>query len=198
MKRSAVIFICVVAIMAFIAPLETIGQARWSLDLRGSVDFPTQSLGEADLNTGFGIEPTITYRFMPHLGVYAGWGWHQFTTDDMVVGNDMDVEETGYTFGLQFTHPIEGTSLSYFFRAGGVHNHIEVENDEGDITADSGHGLGWQAEAGIVVSMNDHWSLMPGVRYRALSRDLEIENVTTNVDLNYISVGVSFSRSLRK
>jgi hypothetical protein len=46
--------------------------------------------------------------------------------------------------------------------------------------------------------MNDHWSLMPGVRYRALSRDLEIENVTTNVDLNYISVGVSFSRSLRK
>jgi len=196
MKRSAVILIGVVAIIAFIAPLKTMAQSRWGLDLRGSVAFPTQSFGEADLSTGFGVEPTLTYRFLPHLGVYAGWGWHQFNTDDMVVGNDMDVEETGYTFGLQFVHPIEGTSLSYFVRAGGIHNHIEVENDEGDIMADSGHGFGWQAEVGISVPMNDYWSLMPGVRYRALSRDLEIENVSTEVDLNYLSVGVSLARTL--
>lgn len=198
MRQSAVIFTCVAAMIFFIAPLETMAQARWSFDLRGAVAFPTQSLGEADLSTGFGVEPTFSYRFMPHLGAYAGWGWHQFNTDEMPAGTDMDVEETGYTFGLQFIHPIEGTSLSYFVRGGGIYNHIEIENDEGDIVSDSGHGLGWQAEAGIVVSLNDYWSLLPGVRYRALSRDIELENVTTNVDLNYVSVGVSFSRALGK
>ncbi len=65
---------------------------------------------------------------------------------------DTDFEETGYTFGLQFIHPL-GTSekISYLIRAGGIYNHIEVENSAGDITADSGHGLGWEIGAGVQV-----------------------------------------------
>ncbi|MEM8965141.1 MAG: outer membrane beta-barrel protein [Bacteroidota bacterium] len=182
--------------LALFLSVEGMAQSRWAFELRGAIAFPTQELGNADLSTGFGFEPTFSYRFMPHLGAYAGWGWHRFTTDEMMAQGDTDVEETGYTFGLQFIHPIKGTSLSYFVRGGGIYNHIELENDEGDITADSGHGLGWQAEVGIVTSLNDYWSLMPGVRYRALAREIDVENVSTDVNLNYLSVGVSFSRTL--
>lgn len=168
-------------------------QDKWSAELRPSVNFATQDLADAELKTGFGFDAAIGYRFMPHLGAYVGWGWNQFKSDNNSFAGtgDTDFEETGYTFGLQFIHPL-GTSenLSYLIRAGGIYNHIEVENASGDITADSGHGLGWEIGAGLNVDLGSNWNLRPQVGYRALSRDIEIGSATTNVDLNYIAVGV--------
>ena len=60
---------------------------------------------------------------------------------------------------------------------------------DSDIIIDSGHGLGWQAEAGIVIPISNKLELMPSVRYRSLSRDITIESTSTPVQLNYISVG---------
>ncbi|HPF32752.1 MAG TPA: hypothetical protein PK907_07020 [Candidatus Sabulitectum sp.] len=42
--------------------------------------------------------------------------------------------------------------------------------------------------------MGSRWSITPGVRFRSLSRDIEIGTATTPVDLNYVSVeaGVSY------
>lgn len=168
-------------------------QNNLSLDFRTGAAFPIEKLGDADLNTGFGFEATLDYRFMPHLSAYAGWGWHKFTSDDSFAGSNVDFEETGYTFGLQFIHSMGISDLDFFIRAGGIYNHLEVENDDGDITADSGHGLGWQTEAGLVFPLGEKWRLMPGVRYRSLSRDIEIGNVTTSTDLRYIDLGVGLS-----
>ena len=170
-------------------------QDRLSFELRGDVAFATQEFGDADLSPGLGVEVMLAYRFMPHLGVYGGWGWKQFSDDNSFAGSDVDFEETGYTFGLQFIHPLGESPINYLVRAGGVYNHMETEDNEGDITGDTGHGLGWQAEVGIDTPLNDYWSLRPTVRYRALSRDINIEAVTTDVELNYISLGVGFARA---
>lgn len=171
-----------------------VAQDRLSWELRPAVGFATQELGDAELTPGLGIEGSIAYRFMPHLSAYAGWGWQQFSANHSFAGANVDVEETGYTFGLQFIHPIGTLPLSYLVKAGGIFNHIEIENGEGDVTADSGHGLGWQAEAGLVFPVGEHWRLLPTLRYRALSRDIEVGNSSTAVDLNYLSVGVGISR----
>ncbi|HKL18959.1 MAG TPA: porin family protein [Halalkalibaculum sp.] len=170
-------------------------QSPLSWEVRTGVDFATQDLGDADLNTGFGFEGTLSYSFMPHLSVYAGWGWHRFSADDSFAGSDTDFEETGYTFGLQYMHPIGTSQTEYFIRGGAIYNHIETENDAGDITADSDHGLGWQAGAGLAFELGNRWKLMPGIRYRSLSRDIDIGNTTTDIDLTYIELGVGLSRS---
>ena len=115
--------------------------------------------------------------------------------DQSFAGTDASFEETGYTFGLQFIHPIGESDVSFLVRAGGTYNHIEVENKDGEIIIDSGHGLGWQAEAGLKIHMSENFSLLPSVRYRSLSRDIEINNTNTSVDLNYVSVGVGLSWS---
>jgi hypothetical protein len=115
--------------------------------------------------------------------------------DQSFAGSDASFEETGYTFGLQFIHPIGESNISYLARAGGTYNHIEIENNDGDITIDSRHGLGWQAEAGLVIPLSEKFSLLPSLRYRSLSRDIDIENVSTPVQLNYFSVGVGLSWS---
>ncbi|MGB5436736.1 MAG: opacity protein, partial [Maribacter sp.] len=70
----------------------------------------------------------------------------------------------------------------------------EVENSEGDITADSGHGIGWELGAGLNVDLGSNWHLRPQVGYRVLSRDIEIGTTTTDVNLNYIAAGVGIAK----
>ena len=172
---------------------QTIAQDKWSLEFRPGANYATQDIADADLGLGFGAELTIAYRFMPHLAAYAGWSYNNFAADQSFAGADASFEETGYTFGLQFIHPIGESDIKYLVRAGGTYNHIEIENNSGDIIIDSGHGLGWQAEAGLVIPLSEKFSLLPSLRYRSLNRDIEIENVSTSVDLNYLSVGVGLS-----
>lgn len=71
---------------------------------------------------------------------------------------------------------------------------MEVENDAGDITADSNHGLGWEVGVRLQIDLGNNWNLRPELGYRALTRDIEIGTVTTDVDLNYVSFGVGIAK----
>ncbi|MCF7885751.1 MAG: porin family protein [Candidatus Marinimicrobia bacterium] len=185
----------VVILTILVAPQIIIAQNPWSLEIRGGLHNATQELGDADIGTGLGFEATITYSFMPNLGAYTGWGWNNFNADQSFKGSDIDFEETGYTFGLQYMNSCQSLNFDYLIRAGGIYNHIEVENNEGDIVDDSGHGLGWQAGAGLMIPFVKNWTIIPSVRYRALSSELEDGNENIDVDLTYISGGIGFSWS---
>ncbi len=189
------LFLIVVALIIFLVFNQSFAQDKWSLEFRPGVNYATQDISDADLGLGFGGELTIGYRFMPHLAAYAGWSYYNFAVVQSFAGKDASFEETGYTFGLQFIHPIGETNISYLVRAGGTYNHLEIENNAGDIIIDSGHGLGWQAEAGLVISLSEKFSLLPSIRYRSLNREITINNVSTDVSLNYLSVGFGVSWS---
>jgi opacity protein-like surface antigen len=192
MKHVQILFF---VIFVFTTSLSLKGQDSWNLEFRGGADYATQDLGDADLDFGIGFEGTMAYSFMPHTAGYIGWSWNHFNTGQSFAGADVDFEETGYTFGLQFVHPLGDTQLSYLVRAGGLFNHIEAENQDGDIIGDSEHGLGWQVGAGLMIPLGSNWSLTPSVRYRSLPSDIEIGATTTAVDLNYISIGIGMTRS---
>ena len=167
-------------------------QKKASFEFRAGAAFPLEQLGETDLKTGFGFEGIFDYRFLPHLSAYAGWGWNQFTTEE--ANSDMDVEETGYLFGLQFNHPIGNGPLSYYIRVGGLYNHLELENKAGDIVNDSGHGLGYRIGIGVDLALTENIHLRPGVKYQSLSRDVTIETSPVAMDHNYFaaSLGIGF------
>lgn len=170
-------------------------QDRWALELRASGALATQDVERENHQNGFGFEGTVRYRFMPHLAVYAGWDWTHFTAGESFAGPDMGLEETGYAFGLRFEHPISGGSRTAgWARVGGTYNHLELEDADGEIVSDSGHGLGWEAGAGIAVPFGGRWSLTPGIRYRSLSRDLEIGGTTNPVDLQYVAFELGIAR----
>lgn len=181
--------------LIMIASALPVEAQRWRAELRAGAALPTQELADSDLGTGIGFEGAVHVRLHRHLSAYAGWDWVHFTTDDGFVG-EMDVEETGYALGLRFDHPFgaEEGSVGWFVRSGATINHIEIEDDDGEIVADTEHGLGWEAGAGVWFDLGRSWRLTPGVRYRALSRDLEFEDVTTPIDLTYVSVSVGLVR----
>lgn len=166
---------------------------RFGLELRPGASMATVKLGDAKLNPGLGFEGTLQYSFMKGVSLYAGWGWNKFASDDSFAGSDIDFEETGYVMGLRYTYDLPASPLALFVRGGAIYNHIEVEDGD-DIIADSGHGWGWQAEAGVDISLGKGWLLRPGLKYQSLNRDLTIGNTTHNVDLNYLSLGLGISK----
>ena len=191
MKTKVLIFTIMFASFSLFSAAQE-NEKRFGFELNGGASFATRELGDANLNPGFGFEGIFHYRFMPHTGVYAGWGWNRFGADDSFAGKDVCFEETGYVFGLQFKHPFGESPVSYFVRAGGLYNHIEIENADGNIIMDSGHGFGWQLAGGIDLPLGRNWSIMPGLKFNALNREVENEGVTTQLNLNYISVRVGF------
>lgn len=169
-------------------------QDRWGFELRAGAALATQDLGDADLGTGFGFEGTAEFLVIERLAAYAGWDWHRFTANEGFAGPGVDIEETGYAFGLRFEQPLGGGASPFVrVRAGGTYNHIEIEEDE-EITADSGHGVGWEAGAGLGFALGAGWRAIPGVRYRALSRSIELSDVTTEVDLTYLALEIGVSK----
>ena len=66
--------------------------------------------------------------------------------------------------------------------------------DDGEVLADTDHGLGWEIAGGIAYGFGTGWTLNPGVRYRSLSRDLVIGDATTTVDLRYVALEVGVAR----
>lgn len=193
--RTTILTLTTIAMLT--GALSAAAQApdRWAVELRANGAMPTQDLGDDPLDTGFGFEATVRYRFLPHLAAYAGWDWIRFSADQSFAGPDMDIEETGYAFGLRFEHPIRGARTAAWVRAGGTYDHLEVEDTDGEIIADSGHGLGWELGAGVATAFREGWSLTPGIRYRSLSRDIEAGDATTPVDLRYFAFEVGLARS---
>ena len=169
--------------------------SRFSFELNAGPSIALQELGDTDLKTGVGFEGLLHYRFMPHLGAYAGWGWNKFASDETFAGADVDFEETGYVFGLQFKHPINESSLSWYVRGGGLYNHIEVENSDGDIIEDTGHGLGLHAGTGLDIQLSNKWSILPSVTFHSLSRDLDGDGINTTLDLTYLSGRIGILKS---
>ena len=167
---------------------------RVTVDLRGSAAMPTQELAGADLDMGFGFGGTVAYRLMPHLHLYGGWDWLHFGADQSFAGTNMDFEETGYTFGLRFEHPLVASSaLMYRIEGAGTYKHLEIE-DDGSIIGDSGHELGFELGLGVLWPLGSTWRLAPTVRYRALSNDFTIGNTTTAANLRYTGLEIGFSR----
>jgi hypothetical protein len=161
---------------------------HFGFEISGGASFATARLNGADLNTGLGFEGIFHYRFLPYMGIYAGWGWNRFGADNSFAGEDVCFEETGYVIGLQFKHPIGNSPLSYYLRAGGLYNHIETENAQGDIIYDTGHGWGWQLAGGVDVPLGSGWSLTPGLKFNSLRRELDIEGLSNQLDYRYLSV----------
>ncbi len=188
--RHTMLITGVAALLASASALAA--QSRWSIELSGGAAFATEKVAGADLGTGVGLGLTGRYRFLPHLAVYGGWDWHHFAVDQTLAGQDVDVEDTGYTFGLRFEHPLVSRT-AWWVRVGGMANHIELENSAGSIISDSGHGLGWEMGGGLSVPIGTRFTLTPGLRYRSLSRDVDLGDVSTPTDLKYVTAGVGLA-----
>lgn len=190
------------ALAVALSARAALAQSPWSLELNGDAAFPTRTLAGADLRTGGGFGVNARYRVLEHLAVYAGWDWHLQQTRQLVVGQTIDANDTGYSVGLRFEHPLRGERLgagipAVWLRAGALAAHIELENAAGTLVEDTGHGLGWEAGAGLSVPLGARLALTPGVRYRSLTRDLTLGGAPRTATLAYTTAGIGLAYTFR-
>jgi hypothetical protein len=170
------------------------GAQALAFDLRTTGALSTQKLAGAELDTGLGIGGALAYRLQPHLFAYAGWDWLRFHAAESFVGADADFEETGYTVGFRFEHPLESGSVTYRVEAGATYKHVEVESEAGELLADSGHEAGFELAGGVSLPLSGAWRLTPSLRYRSLQPVFEVDGVSRESALRYgaLEVGVSY------
>ncbi len=186
------------AVVALLIALPVESQDRWTLDVRGGPALSIRDVGQDELNTGFGFEGSVGYRLLDYIAAYAGWDWHRFSADQSFAGPNTDFGESGFAYGLRFERPYSGetsSGLAYRFRVGGTYHQIEIQDEDGEVIADSGYGIGWEGGFGITFPLSDRWRLSPAGRYRSLTRDVTIGNTVTEVDLQYLALdlGVTWS-----
>jgi len=173
--------------------LNTIAQNknhRFAVELNGGISLATNKLVDTKLSPGGGFEAVLHYRVLKHIGIYGGWGWNKLPADNSFAGNDVCFEETGYLLGLEYVHSIAKSKISYMLRAGGLYNHIETENAEGEIINDTGHGLGYQLAGGFDIPIGTSWSIAPMIKYNSLKREGNFGETVNTLDYNYISVRI--------
>jgi opacity protein-like surface antigen len=163
---------------------------RFAFELSGGPSFATSEFA-VGLKPGFGTDGTFHYSFLPKFGVYAGWGANWISSENIDSDLNRDYEETGYMLGLQFKQPVGTSRSAFFLRAGALYSHIEVENDNGDILEDTGHGFGVQLAAGVEFDLGSSWSISPVVKHNFLSRD----HNGADTDFNYLTVRVGIKKS---
>lgn len=193
MKTKALFTLTLTAILSLTA-IGQYNEKKFGFELSGGPSLATRELDGSKFEQGFGFEGILLYSFMPHTGIYTGWGWNRFSTKNSFAGVNSYFEETGYVIGLQFKHPIDGFISSYYLRVGVLYNHIEVENHDGDIIGDTGHGLGFQLAAGVDIPLGTRWSLTPGVKYNAISGTADIADIPFPMKYHYLSARIGFLR----
>ena len=170
------------------------GQDQYSFELRAGTIMPTEKLGNADLDFGWCIEGVVDLRMTSFFGPYLGWGWNRFSGEETLNKASVQFGETGFLFGLGFHLPI-GESLSgYYIRLGGVYNFVKTKSEAPVFTEVFGDGLGWQAGFGLNIFMGNNWQVRPGIKYKALSRDIMTKPLNQQVDLNYFSMGLGIAK----
>jgi len=192
--KTKVLFTITMSALLSLTAFAQDNEEKFGFELSGGPSLATRELDGSKFENGCGFEGILHYRFMPHTGIYTGWGWNRFSAKSSFAGVNTDFEETGYVIGLQFRHPIDGFLSSYYLRVGPLYNHIEVENFNGDIIGDTGHGLGFQLAAGIDIPLGSRWSLTPGVKYNSISGTGNIEEIPFSINYHYLSVRMGFLR----
>ncbi len=184
-----------ISLFLFLIFSSVTAQEKWSLEFRPNLDFPITKVENEKINTGFGFDASLSYNITEQFGVYVGWGWNIYRAENLPETGNIDMDETGYTFGIKFMHPISESSLSYFIRLGGIYAHVEVENEAGKNIADTGHEPGWEISGGFDFSHLSSFSLRPQVGYRNFSADFSSEDVIKQIDLNNFFFGIGIAKA---
>jgi outer membrane protein W len=192
MKLLPVVSASLLSLLLSASPLQA--QGLWTFDVRAGASVATEQFADTDLDTGIGLEGTLSYRILPALSVYGGWDWQHRRAATTLFGAPAEVEDTGYVFGVRYIAPRRSPATPWV-RAGALYNHIEVESTDGAILVDSAHTWGWEFGGGLDLVVGEAWSLTPGVRYRRFEPTARFGGVESPVTLSYLvfDVGVGFS-----
>lgn len=196
MKKYFYIAAGIVILLSSLVFGQDQNKSKFSLEFNPGVSSHLNKIDNSGSDIGVGFEGILHYQIDSDFGVFVGWGWNRFNIEKTFAGTNNPYEETGYIIGAQYKLTLKNSNYKLFFRAAALYNHIEIENSDGQIAYNTGHGLGFQAAAGIEIPVGYGWSINPGVKFNLLNRNLDLAGISKEISYNYISLRVGISKNL--
>jgi hypothetical protein len=70
MKLLIVTSASLLSLLLSASPLQA--QGLWTFEVRGGASVATDQFADTDLDTGIGLEGTLSYRILPAVSLYGG------------------------------------------------------------------------------------------------------------------------------
>ena len=166
---------------------------RFSVELGGGHSRTVVKPGGFKVSEGMGVDAIIGFNAYKNFGVYAGWGWNNFSNEHF------DFEETGYMYGIQYKNAFKESKFSYTLRAEGAH-----DSDFDGFYYDSGHGLGFHSSGALEYSLGKGWGINATVKYHQLNRTVVLPDsellptpgeTNYNIHLKYIGLRIGIVKN---
>lgn len=176
-------------------PASGHAQDVWTFEQTGGIALTTQDLGDADLGLGYGFAGTVGYRIAGPFSIYAGWSWFRFHADESFAGPDIEVDRTGFLYGLRARRPLgTGPGPEIQAQLGLTYEQVDLEPEGSGDPIEAGWEVGWGLGLVVAFPLGEHWRAGPALQYRALSPVFPTEPVEVGTDLTHLSLELAFAR----
>lgn len=172
----------------------------FSFEARGGVALPQGDFSDV-VGTGFSVGGTVHYRVAPMVGIYGGFEYAKFTTNDDSEDLNSDITDSGFRLGARFAIPLGGmTGVSPWLEGGATLNQTSINlSDDGgaSIGIDSDRSVGYEVGAGLSFAVAPKISITPGVRWRSHKADFgDTDDGPAEVDVNHFTIDLGVHISL--
>lgn len=191
----ATLCVCLALLGPVASPWSLHAQDVWTFEQTGGIALTTQDLGDADLGLGYGFAGSVGYRIVGPFSVYAGWSWFRFRADESFAGPDIEVDRTGFLYGLEVRRPLGPRPMPEIqARLGLTYEQVDLEPEGSGDPIEAGWEVGWGLGLVVAFPLGEHWRVGPALHYRALSPVFPTQPVQTGTDLTHLSLDIAFSR----
>lgn len=173
----------------FLGALLSTAQENWSVSFRPSLHIATRNIYSQPLRLGNGAAVTAAYALNKNVGLYSGFTWNRFDTNENYDEDNIDFTQRGFLAGCMFFFKVTAQQKSPFYaRAGISYTAIKSEsiNDVFNFSADWAlgiqFGLGWKLE------LSKNWFVLPEIQYASTTNSYRVNDVQQDLKLSYISI----------
>ncbi len=172
------------------------GGSGIGIEVRFGPSFTTDNFGATDLGDGFGGEFHGNWFISPNFAIFTGLTGIVFDANEDFTGRDNAITDLGYVAGVKFGGRFGRTRVGWQVHGAANYGEIKLyEEDTDNNIGETGHELGWEVGYAVTIALPNKWVLTPGMTYRSRRADLTVNGVREGVDLNYVTVGMGFSRT---
>lgn len=163
----------------------------FSLEVDANLGIPTGDFSPG-VNAGLGATGRALFQAMPMLGVYAGYTWNSFGTDNEGTGYEVSIRDMGLDAGIRLS-VAPAMRLAPFVQGGVVYHKVELvtSREGGSAPFKTDSGLGFDVGAGVSFPLGARISVVPSAGFTRYTIDTGAPDDLT-VSYARASIGLNF------
>lgn len=175
----------------FLGALLSTAQENWSVSFRPSLHIATRNIYSQPLRLGNGAAVTAAYALNKNVGLYSGFTWNRFDTNENYDEDNIDFTQRGLIAGGLYYFKITPQQYSSFYiRGGTMYANIKSQSANTIFEHTTKWALGTQLGLGWKLEPSKNWFFLPEIQYASSSNAYTFNGSQQDITLSYVSITV--------